>query len=103
MTSRAATTHFINFVHYYNTELVEGSELSKILGYLPRLSTRDTVENCVLRNIGPFKASGKELLTSRDSSNCEVVCQAYISLFIENSVHILHSERLQRNLIPNGP
>lgn len=50
--------------------------LGKELGRLPRLSTRDTVENCVLRKIGPFSASGNELLTSRDSSICRIICQA---------------------------
>jgi len=35
---------------------------------IPKLSTRETVENWIRRKIGSFKASGKELLTSRDSS-----------------------------------
>ena len=45
-----------------------GGAIGEYKHNLPRLSTLETVENWILRKIGSFNASGKELLTSRDSS-----------------------------------
>lgn len=42
------------------------------LSDLPRLSIRDTVENCTLRRMGSLRASGKALFNSLDSSIYEL-------------------------------
>lgn len=61
-------SHFVYFIH---CEEIIVSRVPLIIWWgenIPKLSTRETVENWIRRKIGSFKASGKLLLTSRDSS-----------------------------------
>lgn len=66
--ARGFFSHVVNFIHCGENKSQRCPVHPYTVINIPRLSTLETVENWIRRKIGSFKASGKLLLTSRDSS-----------------------------------